>query len=97
MWRYNKSKKEYIRREIIMEIARNEVIKFWDQDIPVGEISRKTGTSVKEIKIILGDLYTKKDNHERYVKYRDRKNIKSVEDWVVNYSAMNDRASGNTK
>lgn len=61
-----------------------DVLSLWQQGLPISEISRRTDLKNKEIKNILGDNWSPRQNHYHYVDFRDKQNYQKLLVWFEN-------------
>lgn len=61
-----------------------DVLSLWQQGLPISEISRRTNLKNKEIKNILGDNWSPRQNHYHYVDFRDKQNYQKLLVWFEN-------------
>lgn len=61
-----------------------DVLLLWQQGLPISEISKQTGLKNKEIKNILGDNWSPRQNHYHYVDFRDKQNYQKLLAWFEN-------------
>ena len=61
-----------------------DVLSLWQQGLPISEISRRTDLKNKEIKNILGDNWSPRQNHYHYVNFRDKQNYQKLLVWFEN-------------
>lgn len=61
-----------------------DVLSLWQQGLPISEISRQTGLKNKEIKNVLGDNWSPRQNHYHYVNFRDKQNHQKLLVWFEN-------------
>lgn len=62
----------------------DKIQQAWDAEMPISIIANQLGMKVAEVKFILGDQYTKLENHYHYVNYRDKKNHEKIVEWFNN-------------
>lgn len=63
---------------------KKDVLSLWQQGLPISEISRRTDLKNKEIKNILGDNWSPRQNHYHYVNFRDKQNYQKLLVWFEN-------------
>lgn len=61
-----------------------DVLSLWQQGLPISEISKQTNLKNKEIKNILGDNWSPRQNHYHYVDFRDKQNYQKLLVWFKN-------------
>lgn len=61
-----------------------DALSLWQQGLPISEISRQTGLKNKEIKNVLGDNWSPRQNHYHYVNFRDKQNHQKLLVWFEN-------------
>ncbi len=62
---------------------KSEIMTAWNDGLPVSVIAKNHKLTVKETKELLGNQYTKLNNHYHYVAYRDQQRQSEIEEWLT--------------